>query len=55
MSAYKCSPCFGCKDRVLGCHAICRLYSKFKYDLDMVSKEKNKDCIIKDYVLDVNK
>ena len=51
MSAYKSSPCFKCKDRYVGCHTVCRDYAEFKNELSVVSIEKNKDLIIKEYVL----
>lgn len=28
------SPCKGCKDRQLGCHADCKAYSEFKTDCE---------------------
>ncbi|MCB6475576.1 hypothetical protein LI171_04900 [Emergencia timonensis] len=32
------SPCGGCKDRQLGCHAGCELYEKFKLEADTYRK-----------------
>ena len=49
-----CSPCFGCPDRVLGCHADCEKYNDFKEERIELNKEirlkarteKNADAVI---------
>lgn len=28
------SPCIGCKDRQLACHAACKAYGEFKAEID---------------------
>lgn len=36
------SPCFGCGDRVLGCHSSCEKYQDFRRQADAAIREKMK-------------
>lgn len=44
----KCS-CKGCKNRGVGCHSKCRLYSKWKAEQDDLRKWRNEESALRSY------
>lgn len=48
MSSIK-SPCFGCKNRTIGCHSNCEKYIKFSKILDDIRKKKKLQSISDGY------
>lgn len=49
--------CYGCKDRVVGCHSTCEKYINEKAEKDNIKKKELKDTMIDQslYHLTVNK
>lgn len=35
------SPCFGCEERVLGCHSICKKYKAYRQEIDSVNAKRD--------------
>lgn len=36
------SPCKGCQNRYIGCHAVCKLYQEYAKERETVRKEREK-------------
>ena len=44
------SPCKGCKDRKIGCHAGCEAYKDFRFRLDEINKAQHKNDDLHEYM-----